>query len=360
MADDEEGSEKPFEATPRKLEEARKRGEVPVSQDLVTFGVYAAIVAMAAGAGGWSLSHAGISLTPFLSDPEALTAGGGDVPARRSLAGPVAGFVVAISGWLALPYLCALTTAGLQGALIFAPEKLKPKLNRISPIKNAKQKYGADGLFAFAKSAVKLVVYGTVLAVVFRAYLDEVLAMPSLPAPAILALTFQLCLRFLAVASIAILAIAVIDYVWQRAQFLRRQRMSLKEMRDEAKETEGDPHTKQARRQMGYDIATNRMLADVPGADVVVVNPEHYAVALTWSRTSGSAPACVAKGIDQVAARIRDRAIEHGVPIYSDPPTARALYATVDLGEEIPVEQYQAIAAAIRFADTMRARAGRS
>ena len=125
---------------------------------------------------------------------------------------------------------------------------------------------------------------------------------------------------------------------------------------DEAKASEGDPHVKQQRRQKGYEIAMNQMLADVPKADVVVVNPTHYAVALKWSRLPGEAPVCVAKGVDEIAAQIREVAMEAGVPIHRDPPTARAIHATVRIGEEIRPEHYQAIAAAIRFAEKMRAR----
>jgi len=141
---------------------------------------------------------------------------------------------------------------------------------------------------------------------------------------------------------------------------LRNNRMSHQEMRDEIKQSEGDPYMKQSRRQRGYDIATNRMLVDVPKADVVIVNPSHYAVALRWDRSAGSAPRCVAKGTDEVAARIREVAMAAGVPIQRDPPTARALHASVAIGAEIRPEHYRAVAAAVRFAETMRARARRS
>lgn len=133
--------------------------------------------------------------------------------------------------------------------------------------------------------------------------------------------------------------------------------MSRKELMDESKETEGDPHIRQQRRQKGYDIATNRMLSEVPNADVVIVNPEHFAVALKWERASGRAPICIAKGQDEVALRIRRAAAETGVPIRRDPPTARAIYASVDIGREIHSEHYRPVAAAIRFAEAMRARA---
>lgn len=357
MADDDDSADKPFEATPRKLQEARKRGEVPVSQDLVTFGVYLGILAAALLLGAWTVDQAGTALLPFLASPETMTAAVFGHGGRLGLApflGPVA---AACLVWLVFPYVFALLSAFAQGALIFAPTKLQPRLSRVSPVKNAKQKFGPEGLFNFVKSMAKLAIYSIVLGMVFQSHLDEILGIAGQPVPAIIGLVAELCFRFLASAAVVIFAISIVDFLWQRAQFMRRQRMSLQELKEETKETEGDPYTKQARRQRGYDIATNRMIADVPGADVVVVNPEHYAVALRWDRTRGSAPVCVAKGIDAVADRIREAAIEHAVPIYRDPPTARALFAVVDLGDEIPTEHYRAIAAAIRFADAMREKA---
>ena len=133
--------------------------------------------------------------------------------------------------------------------------------------------------------------------------------------------------------------------------------MSRKELTDESKESEGDPHIKQQRRQRGYQIATNQMLAEVPKADVIIVNPTHYAVALKWDKTSGGAPVCVAKGVDEIATQIRKLAAEAGVPIHSDPPTARALHATIAIGAEIQSDHYRAVAAAIRFAEAMRVKA---
>ena len=135
--------------------------------------------------------------------------------------------------------------------------------------------------------------------------------------------------------------------------------MSLRDIRQEHKEDEGDPHLKAARRQKAVDLALGSMLADVEKADVVIVNPTHYAVALEWKRGSGRAPVCLAKGVDEVAARIRERARAHKVPIWSDPPCARALHATVKIGDEIPHAQFGPVAAAIRFAEAMRQKARR-
>lgn len=153
------------------------------------------------------------------------------------------------------------------------------------------------------------------------------------------------------------LAIGGVDYLWQRHDHRRRNRMSHQEIKDEHKQHEGDPHMKNQRRQRATEIASSQMMADVPGADVVIVNPTHYAVALKWSRAAGAAPVCVAKGVDNMALAIRKAAEEARVPIRHDPPTARALHATTVIGDEISPDHYRAVAAAIRFADAMRTRA---
>ena len=169
----------------------------------------------------------------------------------------------------------------------------------------------------------------------------------------------RLVLEFLFIVVLIQLALGGVDYLWQVFRHRQRNRMSRKEMMDEFKDSEGDPHLKSARRQRAQEVATNRMLTDVASANVVVVNPTHYAVALKWDRSKGGAPVCVAKGVDEIARKIRERAAEHGVPIHSDPPTARAIHATVEIGQEIRVEHYRAVAAAIRFAEAMRRRVRR-
>ena len=355
--EEESGAEKPFEPTPRKLEEARKRGEAPVSQDLVTFGVYSGILLVGFTMADWSANEIGLALVPFLQNPDGLADSVFQISSRFAYGAYIWGAVLAITVWLFIPYIFALLSASLQGVFVFAPQKIKPKLSRISPISNAKQKFGADGIFNFVKSSAKLGIYSFVLYLVFVFKMNEILSLPSFPVSKIIIFTAETCFLYLGTAALVIGMISTLDYFWQRAQFLRKQRMTLKEIRDETKETEGDPLTKQQRRQRAYDIATNQMLADVPQGDVVIVNPEHYAVALQWDRTVGSAPVCIAKGVDEIAARIREVAAEHAIPIYSDPPTARALFATTDIGEEIPTDLYRAIAAAIRFADAMRKKA---
>ena len=209
----------------------------------------------------------------------------------------------------------------------------------------------------FAKNTVKLGIVALILYNFLAGRLEDILASLYLTPAMSAALMARLTVEFLFLVFLIQLAIGGVDYLWQLFRHRQRQRMSRKEMMDEFKESEGDPHLKSARRQRAQEVATNRMLTDVASANVVVVNPTHYAVALKWDRGKGGAPICVAKGVDQIAARIRERAAEHGVPLHSDPPTARAVYATVEIGQEIRAEHYRAVAAAIRFAEAMRRKA---
>lgn len=357
MAEEEESSEKSFEATPRKLEDARKRGEIPLSQDLLTASVYLGVLIAAVTVGPSSVSGMGQAMMALFERSDTYS---GDVffgsarPVFNELIWVLLREAVA---WFAVPLGLVAATAYAQRAFVFAPTKLAPKLSRISPISVAKQKFGRDGWFNFFKSFVKLCVFSVVLIGVMIARSEDILASPVLSFEGILTVLADLCFVFMASAFLATATIGLLDYLWQRAEHLRKHRMTLKELRDEAKDTEGDPHTKQARRQKAQELATNRMMIDVVKADVVIVNPTHFAVALKWHREGPQAPICVAKGVDEIARQIRLRAIEAGVPIQSDPEAARAVYATVAIGEEIHREHYRAVAAAIKFADEMRAKA---
>lgn len=355
-ADDD--GEKPYEPSAKRLDDARRKGEVPRSVDLLTAAAYAGVVIAAVGFGGASLRALGSLLLVLLDRADDLSAlmlaDGGAA---------FAGGLMARLGWVMLPWFvvpaaCVVVSIVAQQSFAVSGEKLVPKLNRIGLLSNAKQKFGRSGLFEFAKSFVKLLVFSGVLALFLVGQIEMMAASALLDPAQGMVLLGELGLRFMAVVLVVSVVIGAVDMLWQRAEHHRKHRMSHKDLTDEAKQTEGDPHMKQQRRQRGYDIATNRMMVDVPKADVVVVNPTHYAVALAWARTPGSAPVCVAKGVDEVAARIRETALAAGVPLHSDPPTARALHATVEIGAQVRPDHYEAVAAAIRFADRMRARAG--
>lgn len=356
MSEEQDSGEKEYEATPKKLEEARRKGEVPRSNDLATAAGYGGILLAGLITGAAVLQQIGQTGTVLIGQADRLA----PLVLTRGQA-PAGGLLMrvaeALLPFFAIPPLAVLGMLLAQRALIFAPEKLKPKASRISPISNAKNKYGRSGLFEFAKSFSKLLVIAIALWLFLLARLPTIVATLHLTPGMIGVELARLVIQFLALIVAILLAIGVVDFFWQRHEHFRKQRMSHKELRDETKQSEGDPHLKNARRQRGQEIAGQRMLEDVPDADVVVVNPQHYAVALRWDRDGAAAPVCVAKGVDEIAARIRERAGAAGVPVHRDPAAARALYATVDIGAQILPEHYAAVAAAIRFADAMRLKA---
>ncbi|PIE12436.1 MAG: flagellar biosynthesis protein FlhB [Rhodobacterales bacterium] len=353
----EDDSSKSHEPTQKKLDDARKKGEIPKSSDLSVAAAYGGFLLCALAAGSGSIQTLGDAFVSLIDRPERLAPLVFDGDPRSLLGGLALSVGRGMLPWLVLPGLAVILMTIAQRGFVFAPDKLRPKLSRISPISNAKNKYGRNGLFEFAKSFVKLVIYSVCLGVFLKVNLPDMAnSMMAGPSIAVWVLT-DVAIQFLFVATVIAVSIGGVDYLWQHAEHMRKNRMSDKEIRDEHKEAEGDPYMKQQRRQRGQEIALNQMMGDVPEADVVIVNPTHYAVALKWSRKRGEAPRCVAKGVDEIARAIRETAQDAGVPIHSDPPTARALHATTNIGDEIQPEHYRAVAAAIRFAEAMRKRA---
>lgn len=354
MAGQNDDTDKSFEPTPQKLQEARRKGDVPKSQDLNATAAYLGLFLVFLLTASTTMMDAATALMVFLDQPEELiqvfengraSAGAGQVISQ------VLPFLLVLFG---IPVAAVLLSAIAQQSVTFAPEKILPKLNRINPIDVAKQKFGPTGIFEFAKSALKLTVFSICLAIFIYYDLEKIASSAQLEVGISLDYLGDISLRFLSVVIVVSLVIGAGDFLFQLFDHRRKLRMSHKEIRDEVKQNEGDPHTKQQRQQRARDIALDQSLSDVETADVVITNPTHYAIALHWDRTPGSAPKCVAKGVDETARAIRERAMEHGVPIHEDPPTARALHATTNVGEEIPPDLYQAVATAVRFAEAIR------
>lgn len=356
MAED-DSAEKSHEPSQRKLDKAREKGEVPRSTDLMTTMAYLGALLVGLTAGGAVVQGFADALMPFLAQPHNLIPLFFEDGAHVAAGSVIQAVIVPLAPLLLVPGLLVLLLLLGTRTLIFAPSKLEPKFNRLSPIEGIKNKFGRKGLFEFAKSFAKLLIFSAILAVFLSSQMEEIVGMArATPAEGAVTLARKM-LTFLTIVVLVAASIGVLDYFFQYAEHMRKNRMSHKEMRDEFKETEGDPYIKQQRRQKGQEIAMGQMMQDVPGSDVVIVNPTHYAVVLKWSRTPGSAPVCVAKGTDEIALKIREVATESGVPIHSDPPTARALHATTRIGDEIAPEHYEPVAAAIRFAETMRRKA---
>ncbi|KGJ06271.1 flagellar biosynthetic protein FlhB [Paracoccus halophilus] len=351
----EEKDDKQFDPSEGRLRKARREGDVPRSAELQSALMYlgfwfASIFAISWAVPGW----VGMASRAMGSEPWPDTEGRSVMDIARGLSAHAGLMLLTMVVIMSVPIILGLVA---QRSVTFTPKKLAPDIKRINPVKNAAQKFGTSGLVTFAISLCKVVlvcVGGWLLYVSLLARLFTVDAMGDLKWVQGLGVILRQALML----ALAIGAVfAVIDLLWKRREYLMRHRMSRREMQDEHKESEGDPHLKAARRQKGVDIVMNAMLADVEKADVIVVNPTHFAVALEWKRGSGRAPVCLAKGVDEVARRIRERAQEHQVPIWSDPPCARALHATVEIGEEIRSEHFAPVAAAIRFATAMRKKA---
>lgn len=352
----EDDSDKQHEASQKKLADMRKEGQIARSQDMFSAAAYGGMLLAIVGPGFWAVAQGGAALTAILADADAhasaLTATGR--PHFPFLIFPV---LLPFAIFLLIPAIAVLAMITVQRAWLITPKNLAPKLSRISPVANAANKFGLNGLFEFAKSFLKLLLISVVLGVFLLRHLDQVIGTLALQPAGSMAVLFLMLRDFLVVVVAIAVVLGGLDYLWQVLRHRQRARMSRQEVQDEHKESEGDPHVKSQRRQRGQDYAMNRMLQDVPTADVVIVNPTHYAVALKWNRQSGRAPICVAKGVDEIAARIRERANLAGVPIHSDPPTARALHAALKIGDEIDRSHYKAVAAAIRFAEAMRQKA---
>ncbi|MEM1265434.1 MAG: flagellar type III secretion system protein FlhB [Pseudomonadota bacterium] len=353
----EQGGEKTHEPTQKRLEDARKKGDIAKSTEVGVAASYLALLSVFALAGPEVAEGIGAPLKIFLDradDLEGLILAPGGLALSAEIVGASA---VGLAPLLLAPLVAMLLAYIAQRAVVLSPEKLAPKLSRISPIATAKQKFGPTGLVEFAKSAAKLIAISLIAFGVLAGQVSEIVGAARATPAGFASLLADLFVQMMIWILVVAVVIAAIDFVWQRSDHRRRLRMSFQELKDEQKQAEGDPQLKSRRRQRAVDMLKAQSLTDVKTADVVVVNPVHVAVALTWSREAGTAPVCVAKGVDQMALRIREIADEAGVPLHRDVACARALYELTDVGEEIPVEQYRAVAAAIRFAEEMRAKA---
>ncbi len=352
----EQDAEKSFEPSQKRLDDARKRGDVPTSADLSTAAVYGALALGFIWLGPATVNQLAGAAAGMLEKSDQLSRNWLRAGGAPTL-GALASFGLPIFALLILPLLAGVAATLVQRGLTFSPDRITPKWSRISPIAALGQKFGADGLFEFVKSLFKLLVVCALVARFVPRYGDQVLQSLHYSADQTSVFIAKILSEILFLAFLVTLVFGAVEYGWHWLQHRRRNRMTRQEIVEEQKESEGDPQTKWQRQQKGREIAMAQMLQDVAKADVVLVNPTHYAVALKWRRGDRSAPICVAKGVDDVASRIRAKAAEAAVPVHRDPPTARAIYATVAIGQPIRPEQYKSVAAAIRFAEAMRKRA---
>ncbi len=347
MADDRDDTQQTEEPTQRRLDDARAQGDIVKSQEVTTFVVLAGGTLGIAIFGRSAVEGFVRAFTVFLAQPDQIAVDSGAIMGlmRGTLVymamifGPVVGFLV----------LTALAAHLLQNRPVFAVERLMPSLSKISPLAGLKRLFGMDGLTNLAKGMIKIATVGSVVWATLWPMRGQIgTALDESPVQLVSDMT-HILMRVL-IAALAVLAVvALLDYVLQRFRFLQRNRMSKQEIKEEFRQTEGDPVVKARIRKIRQEKARRRMMAAVPEATVVITNPTHFAVALKYESGKMAAPVCVAKGVDAVALRIRAVAEEHRVPVVENPPLARALYAAVEIDEAVPPEQYKAVAQVIGY-----------
>jgi flagellar biosynthesis protein FlhB len=348
-----ERDERTESATPKRLEEARKRGQVPRSPELG-----AAAVTLTAGAAMYFTGRglAG-SLDSLMRNSLAIT--------RDQLADEAAAIqlfqrsmletLLAVAPVLGSVFLAALAAPLLLGGWNFSAEALGMRLERINPANGFQRMFSVRSLVELGKSMVKFLLVGTIAVLVLRSKSGEILALSTEPIRMAVGHSLTLCAQALLMMAGALGLIAAVDAPYQIWQHHKDLRMTRQEVRDESKETDGSPEVKGRIRSMQQEIARRRMMQEVPKADVVVTNPTHYAVALRYDERRMRAPVVVAKGAGEVAAKIREVAAESGVPLLSAPPLARVLFRNVDIGVEIPAALYAAVAQVLTWVLQLKA-----
>ena len=351
MAEEFGDADKTEEPTQKRLDEALKRGDVVKSQEVNTWFVIAgAALVLMAFSGGMSKDLT-TTMRGIIANSYDISVDG---PALPRLFQKIGGELIAA---LALPFLILMLAAFsgniIQHRLVWSFEALMPRLSKISPAAGFKRLFSRQALANLAKGLIKLVLVGGVLVMLMWPERGRLEALTRSDPSAIIPLCLTLTLKLLG-AVVAMLAIvAAADYLFQYRQWYERQKMSLRELKEEFKQTEGDPAIKGRLKQVRQIRMRRRMMNAVPKAAVVITNPTHYAIALEYERGM-DAPVCVAKGVDAMALKIREVANDHSVPIVENPPLARALHATVQIDQQIPPEHYKAVAEVIGYVMKLR------
>jgi flagellar biosynthetic protein FlhB len=350
MADEDDGSERTEDPTQKRLDDALERGDVAKSQEVNTWFMIAGAT-LVLSTFSTSIGSIEMPLRNLIANSWMIrTDGPGLLMLARNLE-----FVVfaALGVPVLLLVLAAIAGNMLQHRLVWSGESLKPKLSKISPFAGAKRIFGKQAVANFAKGLFKVVALGSVMTAILWPERHRLEAMLRFDPAAIFGTITALTLHLMGAVVAMLAVVAIADYFFQYRQWYERQKMSLREMKEEFKQSEGDPHIKGRIRQLRQQRMRKRMMAAVPKASVIITNPTHYSVALSYERGM-AAPVCVAKGADRIALKIREVAGEHNIPIVENVPLARALYATVEIDDEIPVEHYHAVAEIIGYVMGLR------
>jgi flagellar biosynthesis protein FlhB len=348
MADDNtDESQKTEEPTSRRLEQAREKGQVAKSQE-VNHGFMILAIAIVVGVFGEPfVTGIAKSLYPFIARPHEMSLDGAQL--RAILTDVLWRLGLAVLIPVTIMVVLAVVSGLSQNGLLISFESIKPKLEKISVQKGLKRLFSSRSAVEFLKGVAKISIVAAVVVILVWPEWRILPNLTSFGAEDILVLLQSLSIRILIGVLAVMMVIAALDFLYQKQQHSKQLRMSRQDVKDEYKQTEGDPMVKSRLRQIRTERARKRMMAAVPEADVVVTNPTHFAVALKYDGDRMQAPVLVAKGADLIAQRIREVAKEHNVPIVRNPPLTRALYDGVDLDQEVPAEHYKAVAEIIGY-----------
>lgn len=344
---EEDDSSKTEDPTSKKLSKAREKGQTVQSQEVKSVAIILAGVMFLMGMAPIIGNRVTGLLTKFIQQPHAMPV---DFDHLRFILADVIGDVgLIMAPFFVLMILAALIAGVGQSGLIWATDKIKPKFSNMSLIKGFKKVFSLNSLMELVKGVFKLGIIATIGVASLLPFMTDIALFPDYSVAAFLD-RLRLVALILALAALGVMVfIAIIDYAYQKYKFDKQMKMTKQEVKDEHKQSEGDPEVKKRIASLRFERHRQRMMAAVPEADVVITNPTHFAVALKYDMGAMSAPVLVAKGVDNIALKIREIAEENDVPIVANPPLARALYATVELDEEIPGEHYKAVAEVIGY-----------
>src|SRR3981189_3229483 len=341
MADESDSSNKTEDPTQKRLDDAHERGDVAKSQEVNTWFVIAGATLVLSSFSGSIGGGILMPLRNLVANSWMIQADG---PGLMALTQSLEYVLIAALGVpLLMLALAAIAGNMIQHRLVWSGESLKPKFSKVSPGAGLKRIFGKQAAANFGKGLFKLAALGAVMTAILWPERHRLESMVRFDPAAILGATTSLTLQLMGAVVAMLAVVAIADYFFQYRQWHERQKMSLQEMKQEFKQSEGDPHIKGRIRQLRHARMRKRMMSAVPKASVIITNPTHYAVALSYERGM-PAPICLAKGIDSIALKIREIAKAHDIPIVENVPLARALHATVKVDEEIPVGHYHAVA----------------
>ncbi|MGZ4953812.1 MAG: flagellar biosynthesis protein FlhB [Methylobacter sp.] len=346
MAEDSD-QEKTEEPTGKRLEDARKKGQIARSRELNTFAILIASATLLLmqgekiGKGLLEMMRTEFQLSrATIFDPLSL---------MLHLKQVMMDGLMLIAPFFALTVVIAIIAPISLGGWIFSWEAISPKLEKLDPIKGIPRLFAVRGLVEMLKALLKILLVFAVAVALYRSYINELLGLGTEHMEQSVAHALNIIGMCFLLLSASLILIAMIDVPYQLWDHSKKLKMTLQEIKDEHKDSEGSPEVKGRQRRMQMDMAQNRMMGEVPKADVIVTNPSHYAVALRYDQNSNSAPTLVAKGVDLIAAQIRNVAIGADVPLVASPPLARALYYSTELDREIPQGLYLAVAQILAY-----------